>query len=199
MIIGIVPTIRSPYKNQIEICIDKRLINFLEKLNKKFTIKLLNENSKINKDFKLIVFSGGNDLVKFSSLTKDLFRNKINKLHFMKAKKLKIPMLGICHGATYVANKFEAKFIKKKKVGMQKINFIENNFFMKKNNLVEVNSYKNYSIKKLNSKIEILALDVDKTIEAFFIKQIKFLGLMWHPERYKVFRKIDFDLIKNLL
>ena len=82
---------------------------------------------------------------------------------------------------------------------MQKINFIENNFFIKKNNQVEVNSYKNYSIKKLNKKIEILALDKDKTIEAFFIKQINFLGLMWHPERYKIFRKIDFDLIKNLL
>ena len=49
---------------------------------------------------------------------------------------------------------------------------MENNFFMKKNNQVEVNSYKNFSIKKLNKKIEILALDKDKTIEAFFIKQI---------------------------
>ena len=132
MIIGIVPTIRSPYKNQIEICIDKRLINFLEKFNKKYTVKLLNENSKINKDFKLIVFSGGNNLVKFSSSDNDLFRNKIDRLHFMRAKKLKIPMLGICYGATYVANKFKAKFIKKKKVGMQKIDFIKNNFFMKK-------------------------------------------------------------------
>ena len=53
MIIGIVPTIRCPYKNQIEISFDKRLINFLETLNKRFTIRLLNESSKIIKNLKI--------------------------------------------------------------------------------------------------------------------------------------------------
>ena len=60
-------------------------------------------------------------------------------------------------------------------------------------------SFKNYSISKINKKIEILSLDKDKTIEAFFINKIKFLGLMWHPERNKIFCKLDFDLIKNLI
>ena len=199
MIIGIVPTIRSPYTNQIEVCIDKRLINFLEKINKKFTITLLTENSQINKNFKLIVFSGGNDLLRFDNVPKNRFRSKVDQSYFVRAKKMRIPMLGICYGATYVANQFDAKFIKKKKIGNHKIDFLENNFFKTKKRTTEVNSFKNYSIKKVNNKIEILAIDKDKTIEAFFIKKINFLGLMWHPERYKKFRKIDFDLINNLL
>ena len=95
MIIGIIPTIRSPYKNQIEITFDKRLINFFEKLNTKITIKLLNESSKINRNFDLIVFPGGNDLLKFSNLKEDKYRNKIDNYCFAKAKKLKIPMLGM--------------------------------------------------------------------------------------------------------
>ena len=199
MIIGIVPTIRCPYKNQIEISFDKRLINFLETLNKRFTIRLLNESSKINKNFKLIVFSGGNDLLRFNNTQENKFRDKIDNLLFMQAKNLKIPMLGICYGATYIANKFDAKFKVKKKVGNHKIAFLKNNFFNNNIKIIEVNSFKNYSIKSVNKKIEILALDKDNTIEAFFVKKMNFLGLMWHPERYKKFRKIDFDLIKNLI
>jgi N5-(cytidine 5'-diphosphoramidyl)-L-glutamine hydrolase len=199
MIIGIIPTIRSPYKNQIEITFDKRLINFFEKLNTKITIKLLNESSKINRNFDLIVFPGGNDLLKFSNLKEDKYRNKIDNYCFAKAKKLKIPMLGICYGATYAAYKFNAEFMKQRKIGRHKINFLENNFFNIKKKIVIVNSFKNYSIKKINKKVEILSLDQDKTIEAFFINKIKFLGLMWHPERNKKFRKLDFDLIKNLI
>lgn len=199
MIIGITPTIRSHYKNQIEITFDKRLIKFLEKLNKKITIELLNEKSKINRNFDLIVFPGGNDLLKFNNSKENRYRNKVDNYCYVNAKKFRIPMLGICYGATYVANKFNAKFTKKKKVGKHKINFLENNFFDNKKKTIEVNSFKNYSISKINKKIEILSLDKDKTIEAFFINKIKFLGLMWHPERNKIFCKLDFGLIKNLI
>lgn len=199
MIIGIVPTVRCPYKNQIEMTFDKSLIKFLEKVSKKITIRLLDENTKINNDFSLIVFSGGNDLLQFSNTDKDKFRSKIDNLYYKKAKKLEIPMLGICYGATFVANKFNTKFSKKKKVGNHKINFLKNSFFNPKNKVLEVNSFKNYSISKLNNKIEILGTHKDKTVEAFFINKIKFLGLMWHPERYNKFRKIDFDLIKKLI
>lgn len=199
MIIGIIPTIRSPYKNQIEITFDNRLIKFFKKFDKKITIKLLNENIKIDKKLNLIVFTGGNDLLKYSNSREDKYRNKIDNYYFMKAKKLRIPMLGICYGATYVANKFNAKFKKKRKVGKHKINFLENNFLDNKKKEIEVNSFKNYSIKTINKYVEILGIDKDKTIEAFFIKKIKFLGLMWHPERNKKFHKLDFDLIKNLI
>ena len=39
----------------------------------------------------------------------------------------------------------------------------------------------------------------DNKIESFLSKDKKILGIMWHPERYKNFRKFDFnifDLIK---
>jgi len=139
MIIGITPTIRSHYKNQIEITFDKRLIKFLEKLNKKITIELLNEKSKINRNFDLIVFPGGNDLLKFSNSKEDRYRNKVDNYCYVNAKKFRIPMLGICYGATYVANKFNAKFMKKKKIGKNKIDFLEKNFLNKKKKIKKYN------------------------------------------------------------
>ena len=197
--IGIIPSIKAPYKNQLEFTTDYRLISFLKKLNIVCDIIILTLDTKIDKNFKLIIFSGGNDLLKFSQSSKDKFRNKIDQLFFTKATKLKIPMLGICYGATYVANKFNAKFIKKKKIGFQIINIVENKFFKNKQKIIRVNSFKNYSINKINANAQILALAKDKTIESFYIKKINFLGLMWHPERFKTFRNFDIDLLNKII
>ena len=60
--------------------------------------------------------------------------------------------------------KFNAKFKKKRKVGKHKINFLENNFLDNKKKEIEVNSFKNYSIKTINKYVEILGIDKDKTI-----------------------------------
>tara|TARA_B100001996_G_C18544411_1_gene548254 strand:+ start:230 stop:829 length:600 start_codon:yes stop_codon:yes gene_type:complete len=199
MIIGILPSVRQPYKNQIELTYDVKLINFLEKLNKKVEIRLINSNSKIDKKFKLIVIGGGNDILKFSNKKEDKYKNKIVENFFIKAKFLKIPILGICYGAQFVAGKFNSKFIKKRKVGQHKINILENKLLKIRKKKIKTNSFKNYLITKISNKLELLARAADGTIEAFFIGKIRFLGIMWHPERFKKFKKFDLDLIKKIL
>ena len=199
MIIGIIPTIRNPYKNQIELSYDKRLVNFLDKINTKIEIILINEKTKINKNFKLLVFRGGNNIIQLSKKKDDIYRSKIDKFFFKKAISLKIPMLGICHGAQFGSSNFNTKFKKKKQIGDHKIKLVKNDFINFKKNSIKVNSFHNYVITKISSKLELLAKDNYNFIEAFFIKNIKFLGIMWHPERNKKFKKFDFDLIKKLL
>ena len=46
--------------------------------------------------------------------------------------------------------------------------------------------------------MEILGQSLDNNVECFKHKKLKQLGIMWHPERYKVFRNFDLDLITKL-
>ena len=115
MNIGIVPTVRETYKAQYEFSIDINLVNFLKKINNKTKITFLSDNSKLNFRYDLIVFAGGNDLMKFDKSQNNLIRKKLDDIFYLKAKREKIPMLGICYGATYFVNKFKNKIIKKKK------------------------------------------------------------------------------------
>ena len=47
--------------------------------------------------------------------------------------------------------------------------------------------------------MQTIAEDSNKNIECFQIKNFKILGLIWHPERYKKFKKSDIKLIKEIL
>jgi|TARA_B100001093_G_C26772857_1_gene990985 putative glutamine amidotransferase len=199
MNIGIVPTVRETYKDQYEFSIDIKLVKFLKKINNKTKITFLSDNSKLNFKYDLIIFAGGNDLIKFDKSQNNLIRKKLDDIFYLKAKREKIPMLGICYGATYFVNKFKNKIIKKKKIGNHNVIFKNNKFFKNKIKSTKVNSFKNFCIKKLDKNFEIIAQSNDDLIEAFFNSKFKFLGLMWHPERYKKFKQIDIKLVKNLL
>ena len=63
--IYVIPSIKSYYNNQFEISIDLKLINFLNRFYKK-KVKVITEISKIDKNCKLLVISGGNNLHKIS-------------------------------------------------------------------------------------------------------------------------------------
>ena len=75
-------------------------------------------------------------------------------------------------------------------VGNHKIIFSEkfDKNFKKK---ITVNSFHNYGIKKLSNYLIPLARAKDNSIELFIHKEKKIIGIMWHPERYKKFKKID--------
>ena len=65
MKIGIIPRIRIFNKNQIEYCVEEKLIVFLNKIYRNNSIVFLNEIKK-NNNFQILIISGGNDLIKFS-------------------------------------------------------------------------------------------------------------------------------------
>lgn len=190
MIIGIIPKIRENYKDQIEFSIDEKLIQYLKKIFPKSKFEILIEK-KIKK-LGLLVISGGNDLTKHNLAKKNLRRASLNNYFFHLAKKKRLPILGICHGAHFLANQYGAHISKSSKhVGFHQIQTLSG----KK---IRILSHHNYVIKKISKKFEVLALAMDKTIELFQSKKMKILGIMWHPERQKKLNKFETNLIKKI-
>ncbi len=88
MRIGILPSIKEHYKNQFEYSVDIRFQKLFEKcFKKKNEIILIDDQSKLN-NIDLIVFSGGNDLIKYSKLRE----NKIRHDKFLKILKKAIKL-----------------------------------------------------------------------------------------------------------
>ncbi len=189
MKIGIVPSIKETYPNQFEFKIDVKLVKFLQTVFKKADINILC-NTKFKK-INFLCLSGGNDLTIFKNNKSNILRSKIDNFYYQKCKKKNIPILGICYGAQFIAFKEKARLKKKRHLGYHDIFFVENN---KKK---YVNSYHNYIITKLPKSIKSIAVAKDKSIECFHLKQKKILGIIWHPEREKMFKKGDIQLIKK--
>ena len=197
--IAIIPTVRAPYKNQVEYCFDVNFSKLFKKVFKKVNIINISEDHQINRKIDLMVISGGNDIPDYSNKKQDIIRNQITKKYFERSKKLRIPILGICYGAQFVAKIYHSTFIKKKKVGEHLIFLNKDNFLNSKKQKFYNNSYKNILIKSVPKNVNVIATSSDNYIEAFYIKKIKFLGLQWHPERNKNLKKIDRDLLTTLL
>ena len=192
MKIGIVPTIIEVYKNQFELSVDLKLLNFFKLIFKKCEFKFLAYPNII--DFDLLCLCGGND-IKDNNKKKFNLRNKLDNYYYSKSKKLKKPIIGICHGAQFIANKEGGKviYVKQKikphKIYSKKVKYLN----------CTVNSYHNLVIKKLPKKFEILAFDKNEFIECYSAKNSKILGIMWHPERYKNLKQTDKKLLKQFL
>ena len=190
MIIGIVPSVIEKYKNQLDFNIEEKLIVFLKKVFPKSKLKIL-----INEDEKKInhlIISGGNYLKNLKSSKKNLLRYKLTNFYYKLAIKKKIPIIGICYGAQFIAYQNQAKIVKTKNhVGSHWV------FFSDKRKK-KILSHHNYAIKDLPKNFDIIGLADDKTIELFKLKEKNILGIMWHPERQKKFSKIEKNLLKKI-
>jgi gamma-glutamyl-gamma-aminobutyrate hydrolase PuuD len=194
MKIGIVPSIQEKYKNQFEYSCDVKLTELLLSIFRNCEVELLTVNHKIDNKFKLIIISGasGNDLISFNKSKKNIMRNKLDNKFFNLSQKFNIPILGICHGAQYLAKKFSSVLKKKEHVGNHYIRFNDNN---KK---FIVNSYHTKIITKLGRELIPQAQAYDNSIEYFKHQKRKIIGIMWHPERFKKTKKIDINIIRTL-
>jgi gamma-glutamyl-gamma-aminobutyrate hydrolase PuuD len=190
MKILIIPTVRELYKNQLEYCLDSKLIKFIRSIfpDAKIYIYLEDKNTK----YDLIILAGGNSLISQNYADKE--RYKISTSIYEKSIKNKTKILGICYGAQFLAKELGFKIKKKKHVGNHKVNFNINKFRFNK----VVNSYHNDVIElKKNKDVNIFGIAQDKTIEAFHVKSKNLLAIMWHPERYSKFKGFDKKLIKK--
>ena len=195
MKIAFVPTVIERYE-RLEICFDRNWINFLNFCFKKVKIKILYNINQNIKNYNLIIFSGGNDIVSHKKNLANIFRNKIDSYYFNKALINNIPILGICHGSHFIAQKYKFKLVKKKHIGNHKVKILNSNNSRDFN----VNSYHNYVIKNLNNKVfETIAVAGDNTIECYTHRYKKILGIIWHPERYEKFRLLDKNLLNNFI
>ena len=192
MNILIIPKVKETYAGQIEYCVEKKLVKFLMKIFKKSHIKIFSEGLKLNNS-NLIVFSGGNDTN--SKKIENIERNNIDNKVYKYAIKHKIKILGICHGAQFIAKKFGLKLSNvKNHVGFHQIKLVFNNKEFK----AKVNSFHNIGINKSsNNLINFFALSKDFKVEGYHIKSKKILCIQWHPERYVSFKKLDIKLIKK--
>ena len=191
MKIIIIPTVREIYKNQFEYCVDIRLIYFFKKLFKNSSIEVYNGYIKNNYD--LIVLAGGNNSITQNKA--DKVRDKLNNMIYKFGLRKKIKILGICHGAHFLAKKFG--FILKEKenhISSHKVIFNINKISFKKT----VNSYHNETIEfKKKVIVNVFGIAEDSTVEAFHIQNKNILGIIWHPERYNKIKNFDKKLIKE--
>lgn len=190
MNILLIPTVREVYKNQLELSVDKRLINFCENTFKNCKITIF--TNKITLTPNLIIFCGGNSLTKKSPADLMRYQNDLKAYRF--AIRYKIKMMGICYGAQFLAKKNYFKFASSKNhVGLHdlKLNF------EKETLKIKVNSYHKTVIRRsTDKKVNSFGYSFDGFVEAFHIKKKSILGIMWHPERYSNIKKIDQKIIK---
>lgn len=172
--------------------IDKNILKFLNKIFIDSELHLYDNQKQLNR-FDIYITFGGNNLPKFSNKLKDKIRFNLEKKAVKAFIENKKPIIGICYGAQILAYFFKAK-IKKIKNHANKKHFIKLN-----HRELIVNSYHDYAVYELNKDLYSLATAKDGTHEAFININKKILGIMWHPERNKIFKKTDIKLIKDYL
>jgi len=195
--IGITPSIKETYKNQFEYCIDIRLINFLKYCFINPKIFIINDSSLNLKNINLLIISGGNDIYNLEKKKKNLIRNQLDKKVLNNAIKKKIPVLGICYGAQFIAHYFNNK-VYKKWGHARKINkiLIKDKSYLNKN-FIKVKCFHNYAINN-HKKFDLIGISEDKTMEFYKIKNKKIYGMMWHPERDLNFKNYNKIIIKKI-
>lgn len=191
-IIGLVPTIIKR-RGSLSFVIETNTFKFLKSCFKNYDYKILNDNKRDVK-LHLIISLGGNSLISLKQNNANSMRNKLDNYYLRIAIKKKIPFLGICYGAQFIANFFKSKITKK----INHSNKIHN-ITLISNKKIFVNSYHDYSITTLGAPLSIIANSNDGSIEAFRHVDKRILGIMWHPERYNKIKKFDLDFIKKYL
>ena len=179
---------------------DEDLLNYINKLGLNILPLSIKKNQINSENLRLakgLILSGGGDIYKYK-------KNKINKLRdsieiklFNYFSKKNLPILLICRGFQLMIDMHKIKLIKQKNhVRKSHLLKLSNSKFLKHSKL-SVNSYHNYSIKKLPVNYINVASTKDGSIEIAEHKFKKILGLMFHPERNMKSKELVLKSIKN--
>lgn len=148
----------------------------------------------------LVVLSGGNDLSSIKNNENSWeIRDKVEDMLFNISIENNLPILGICRGLQFIANKLGYKLVKVK----GHVNTIHKNKIINTNTYLDFNSFHSWGLKdsKKNKLINPIAIcPIDDTIEAFYT-DLKFnsICIMWHPERFHGQYKFSIKIIKKFL
>lgn len=179
---------------------DEDLLNYINKLGLNILPLSIKKNQINSENLRLakgLILSGGGDIYKYK-------KNKINKLRdsieiklFNYFSKKNLPILLICRGFQLMIDMHKIKLFKQKNhVRKSHLLKLSNSKFLKHSKL-SVNSYHNYSIKKLPVNYINVASTKDGSIEIAEHKSKKILGLMFHPERNMKSKVLVLKSIKN--
>ena len=155
------------------------------------------------KHMDMIIISGGGDLNNIKKTNVNLFRDRFEKKIINVAIKKKIPILAICRGfqlVTFLFSKNNKNYLKiKNHRNNNHFIYLSKNNFLTKKKKINVNSYHDRSIKKLNKNFIGIAYSKDKNIEIAYSNKYRILGLMFHPERKNKSQKEINNIIQKFL
>lgn len=153
--------------------------------NNLYLVKKYLENLKISG----FLFTGGNDLSKYSGLAPE--RDELERYIISYSIKNSIPLLGVCRGMQIIQDYFGVKLIKV--FGhIAKKQSVEINGKMN-----TVNSFHCFGSFDTTDDLTVWARSKDSLIKAVSHKKYPIWAIMWHPERMKPFRKQDINLFKS--
>ena len=201
-------------RNEARDFIDIRLVKFLNKCNLN-VIPVPNSLANLKgllkmKYIKGVVLSGGNDIFYDNLKKKDLKKNKklrenrnlVEKKIYLFAKSRNIPIVGICRGFQFlnIQSGGKIKKINKHVATKHKIMILKEKKYQDFKKLLNknVNSFHNYGINKyqLAKNFYPLALSQNYVEAAISLKNKQF-GIMWHPEREKIFNQKDIKIFRK--
>ena len=196
-IIGVSQRLEISKYNELRLQIDTRLINFISNcgyipipipyynLPKRNSFKKLTfwlNNVKLSG----IVLSGGSNIGEYK------LRDNSEKLLIDYSLKKGSPIFGICRGMQIIGKYFNVKL----KSVKNHINISHTIYSNKKK--FKVNSFHKYSLKNCPKNFSIEFRSLDGNIESIKSNNQRIYACMWHPERYKKFKKNDKLNLKKL-
>ena len=141
-----------------------------------------------------ILLTGGNDLGSLSKSAANLRRDRIDGALLDFAVDERLPLIGICRGAQFIASRFgSALSVVEGHVGVH-------HGVQRPRGALDpspygesfvVNSFHRYGITRLGEELVPTAIAPDGTVEAFRHLNLRISGMMWHPERSSPFQAAD--------
>lgn len=138
-----------------------------------------------------ILFTGGNDLVKYGGTAPE--RDETERILLEYAMRKGIPLLGVCRGMQVIADYF-GNPLQRVSGHVACRHPIEGELPR-----VSVNSYHNWGLLSAAEPLRMLSQAKDGVIEAIRHRELSIMGIMWHPERETPFQDADIMLASNFL
>ncbi len=179
---------------------DQDILIMMKKLN--LLINPFNISNKKNynllKNCDGLFLMGGGDISKIDKKKINIIRDDFEKKLFRYFVKHNKPIIGICRGFQNIVSQYGVKIFKVPgHVRTQHTLTIHKSRFIKSKKL-NVNSYHNYSVKKLPRNYKAISTLGDGTIEVAEHKTKKILCLMFHPERKMLSQRKIIQSLKKL-
>lgn len=147
------------------------------------------------------ILTGGNDLSFLSKVKKiSEERERTEKIILDYAEKYSLPVLGVCRGMQVLNDFFGGEMTAVEGHVARRHKVKSDSGFKALRGYNQVNSFHHWGILPdgLGKGLEAVVFAADDTVEAFYHRDLPWVGIMWHPERENPFNERDLGLIKWL-